>query len=492
MTTTPTLRQLLATIVIPRADGRGNAPFGQIAAPHQWAVVDAMDDPRIRWVVQVAHRGAAKSTTAVLIALGRLLQSPLPIRTIILSTDLDAGKVLVRIARVLTLLNPTLGKELRIQQSKIVRERTGGEIEVMSSDAASFYGQLPDLIICDELSHWPPAAARLWQAVASTLPKRSDLELLVLSNSGWTDSWQYPIFQQFETTPWCWCNRVEGFAPWIDSHQLEVQRRLLPESAYRRLWQNEWVAGSGDLLASDDIDAAITEPGPLWIRPEGTGAVCGLDVGIKRDRTGAVILTSHWATGRVRLAWCRTWAPVVGGQVDLDRVRHEVLAACRQLRCGVVLFDPYQCEHLAQLLRRDGLYCESMPYTAANMTRMAATMLQVFRDRAIDLYPDDELVAGLRRLSIEERATGYKLIAPRDAAAGHADAAFALAVALPVALENATAPPATINQSPDTVTFGPGLPGIPIGEVTRADDLRRLLRMKDEYEARVTALTGGF
>ena len=49
------------------------------------------------------------------------------------------------------------------------------------------------------------------------------------------------------------------------------------------------------------------------------------------------------------------------------------------------------------------------------------------------MYRDEKLIGDLARLTIVERQFGYKLEAAHDAEHGHADTAFALAIALPAA-----------------------------------------------------------
>ncbi len=64
---------------------------------------------------------------------------------------------------------------------------------------------------------------------------------------------------------------------------------------------------------------------------------------------------------------------------------------------------------------------------------MARVLIEVFRERRIDLYPHDELRRDLSRLSIKETGFGnYKLVAPRDKHS-HCDAGVALSIALPFA-----------------------------------------------------------
>ena len=65
---------------------------------------------------------------------------------------------------------------------------------------------------------------------------------------------------------------------------------------------------------------------------------------------------------------------------------------------------------------------------------MASTLLDVFRSRRIELFDCPQLIADLRRLTIEEKSYGYRLSATRDDK-GHADLATSLAVALPIAVE---------------------------------------------------------
>jgi L-alanine-DL-glutamate epimerase-like enolase superfamily enzyme len=105
-----------------------------------------------------------------------------------------------------------------------------------------------------------------------------------------------------------------------------------------------------------------------------------------------------------------------------------------------ILFDPHQAILLAQQLAARGLTLFEMPFTGPNCNKMASALLQAFRERRIDLYRDadgDRLIDDLGRLTIVEKSFGYKLEASHDPNTGHADRAFALAIALPAALEAA-------------------------------------------------------
>jgi hypothetical protein len=63
------------------------------------------------------------------------------------------------------------------------------------------------------------------------------------------------------------------------------------------------------------------------------------------------------------------------------------------------------------------------------MDSMASALLESFRTRSIDLYPEPDLIRDLSRLRIVEKSYGFRLEATRDAT-GHADRATALTLAL--------------------------------------------------------------
>ena len=97
-------------------------------------------------------------------------------------------------------------------------------------------------------------------------------------------------------------------------------------------------------------------------------------------------------------------------------------------------FDPYQAELLSQYLQRQGIRTHEVTFQASNLTKMASVLMESFRDRTIDLYNDQELLADFRRLRLVEKTWGLKLESARDET-GHADAAISFCVALMVIRE---------------------------------------------------------
>ena len=131
-------------------------------------------------------------------------------------------------------------------------------------------------------------------------------------------------------------------------------------------------------------------------------------------------------------------------------------------------------------------------FVGKNLNEMASTLLDVFRSRRIALYDHPALIADLGRLSIEEKSYGHRLSATRTEE-GHADLATALAIALPIAVEQSGKVP-RINAIFGGSTAGhfgstqrePGYESVPQSSWQRAmDGLERERRLLiEEHERR--------
>jgi phage FluMu gp28-like protein len=225
---------------------------------------------------------------------------------------------------------------------------------------------------------------------------------------------------------------------------LESQQRN-SQARHNRLHRGMWVRNEGNALPIEDIKEAVTLAGPPSLSVGSTSShnryadrrpsFSGLDLSTKRDRSAFVVLQADQSTQRVELAHVRSWKPGPAG-IDLQAVRQHVIEMAKQFRCPVY-FDPHQAHLLAADLRSEGIECVEVPFTGPNCNEMASVILQTFRERRIDLWRDEQLIADLGRLCIVEKSFGYKLEASHDPNAGHADSAMALAIALPRAMHAA-------------------------------------------------------
>jgi hypothetical protein len=239
--------------------------------------------------------------------------------------------------------------------------------------------------------------------------------------------------------------RRRGPAPWLDLARVEEQRRRLPESAYRRLFLNEWVAADDRLAAPDDLAACVTLEGPLPPEP-GKAYALGLDVGLKRDRTVAVVVHGERVVGtsgdtvgvRVVLDRLQTWQGSKHRPVRLAEVEEWLAQASTDYGRAPIRFDPYQAAGTVQRLRDRGIPCEEFTFSPTSVARLAVTLLTLIRDRALALPDDEALLDELAHVRIRETSPGV-LRLDHDADR-HDDRAVALALAASYAVERFRTP----------------------------------------------------
>ena len=358
------------------------------------------------------------------------------------AADRDQAKLLVNAIDTLSRLNPWLG--FKVHNYLVTNPATGSFIEVIASDAGSSYGYTPDFIVCDELTHWPVRGQDMWDSLFSSAAKKASCVLIIIANAGMGqgDSWQWNVREACRESPAWYFHSLNGpQASWITEDRLEEQRELLPPSVYNRLWGNIWSTSEGDALDPADIDACITQTGPLeprrFLEMNALGQwtfIAGLDLGIKHDHSGFVVLGLKYGSPRITLALCRSWRPQKGKQVQFSDVRAGILEAHEKYHIHKLFFDPSQALQLAQELQRDHfIVCEEMPFVGQHLNRMAASVVETFRTRSIDLYPCKELIRDLKRLVIVEKDFGGMKLEAAATVDGHADTAIALAIALPEA-----------------------------------------------------------
>ena len=255
--------------------------------------------------------------------------------------DQDQARLLRDAVRRLVDCNPWLRTILDVQANRIVNSRTGSALQIISSDAPTSYGLTPDFAVVDEVTHW--RSRDLWDALLSSAAKRSTCMFVVISNAGFLDDWTWQTRELIRTDPAWYFSRLDGpVASWITPENLAEQRRLLPPTAYARLWLNEWSSDAGDALPAADIEACVTLPGPILAPEQGYFYGAGLDLGIKRDHSALVVVGVQVGTGKVRIANVQSWAPPRGGQVDLAAVREAILTAHKHYKLVTLRFDPFQ------------------------------------------------------------------------------------------------------------------------------------------------------
>jgi phage terminase large subunit-like protein len=259
----------------------------------------------------------------------------------------------------------------------------------------------------------------------------------VCTNPGFENTWQATWRQLAIDSSRLSFHTLAEPSPWLSPEEIEEAQRRNSRARFHRLFWGQWISSSGDALDVDDIQAAVVaNPSENFFKVERDEvAIAGLDLGNKHDHSALVVLVGSYKTLQLRLAYARSWKPDAStGKVDFIGVESETLRVKQQFGIRTVAYDPFQAALLAQRLEAQRVRMHEMTFSGANLTKMASTLLEVFRSRRLQLFDHKPLIVDLGRLSIEEKSYGFRLSATRTKD-GHADLATALAIALPVAIE---------------------------------------------------------
>lgn len=449
-------------------------------------------------------RGHSKTTDLAVVCCWALAFATRPIRGYCFAADKDQAALLKDAMAVVVRLNPWLGQLLDVQKSCVVNigdghPGNGGKLDISTSDVASSFGILPDLIIADELTHWQGDGS-LWHSLISSAAKRSNCLLVTISNAGFCDSWQWSVREAARSDEDNWIfSRLEGpQASWMTEARLEEMRRMLPAIAFARLFENLWSSSGGDALSEEVINAAfVPDLGPLTRAEKGYMYTGGLDLGVSRDCSAIVILgvkRGRFEHGKIRLAYTRIWRPTKKKKVNLQQVEDAIADLYQRFKFKQFAYDPWEARHMASRLQSAGMgkfagetrfgkqRRERMPLievapTGTNLQNIATAVIESFNDHRLELYDDGELKRDLHRLRVEERPYGFRLTSPRDGS-GHGDTASAFSLALLAAAELASKKivraGAVSDRDPDDDD-----------EEERPADLREMEQLRDEHNVNV-------
>lgn len=421
-------------------------------------------------------RGHSKTSDIAVIASWALVFAKRPLKGYCFAADADQAALLRNAIELLLRLNPWMAHFIRVTKTSIenINERSpgfGSTLQVNSSDSASAYGLNADFLICDEVTHWSKEA--LWTAIYSTSDKRTNCLLLIITNAGYQESWQFPIREQARISDDWIFSRLDGpVASWLTPEVIEGQTKMLPPGEASRLWGNNWTSTSSDLFSAEDVDLAFSpEHSPMTGQEPGWTFIAGLDLGVSRDWSAVVVIAvkSDGSSSNIRLAHTKQWRPIHPAKVDYIEIENHVLKLDAQYQLENVCFDPFQAESLMQRLESDSDHARrnarrqrwtepwvrSILNTPANLGKIATLTIEGLHDRRFEFYPEENLRRDFKKLRVEAKSYGYRLVSPRDANLGHGDTFSALSVALLVAHE--IAGKEKLDMTPITEFDAPGV-----------------------------------
>ncbi len=380
-------------------------------------------------------RGHSKTTDVAVMVLWALVAAPVKIVGYAAAASEEQAELIVQSAERIQRVNPWLSGLIKIQSGKIINTETGSTCTVVPAKANVIYGQAPNFVIADELTHWTDRS--VWSALYSGTAKVPTSIAVVISNAGYGKgrSWQWKEREKIRQDPaWYFASLKGPQATWLSQEDLEEQRRVLEDEEYQRLWLNRWLSDTKGGITFKEVQEATTLSGPATNTLHGCDFVIGgLDVGIKHDRTSLVWIGGNSEKRKLRLLGHRTWRPAEfpGGRVDLATVENAIIEDYQRLGVNALYADDWQAISTLQRLG-EHFRCFEVNFSSARVRKdMARLFEDAFRSGWIELFYDEVLEGDLLSMEIvrHEHSRTKVLTAEQDEQ-GHADSGFALAIAI--------------------------------------------------------------
>ncbi len=371
-------------------------------------------------------RGGSKTTDLAGMSIAFMVSLPAGSQMDWLAADKEQGQLGISAIQGFVSRTPYLGGVFDIQTHRVVHRESGTALTVLAADAPSAWGRTPRVAVVDEIAQWAetPGPRKLWEAVSTSMAKRADGQLVVISTAGSPGHWSHELLRHAAGDPLWTVREVPGPIPWVSEERLEEQRRRLPDSSYRRLHLNEWTEPEDRLTAVGDLEAAMTLDGPVPAVP-GVRYVAGLDIGLTNDRTAVAVC--HRSADEVVLDRLQVWSGTRRNPVDLGEVVAWVAEAAAEYNGASVYADPYQAVHLIQRLRSRRVKISSHTFSARSNAELALTLHNLLRERRIVLPDDPDLRDELSNVRLRETSPGvYRLDHDQGR---HDDRAIALGLA---------------------------------------------------------------
>lgn len=408
-------------------------PWGDLAEPFQieqaTAVLEPGDGPRRHW--DGRPRGSSKTDDNGGMLLAELLAGAIPITQPAYAAAADRQQAALILDSIAGFVERSkLGHLVDVQTFRAVHKQSGASIEILAADASGAYGLRPSRLRVDELCQWPDTrqARRFFEALWTSLPKVPGSVGVITTTAGSPGHFSHRIFQRAQAEPKHWrVSMIHDPAPWIDPELIEEERRNLTDSAFLRLWRNEWAQPEDALVSGDDLAAAAVLDGP--VPPvEGVRYVHALDIGLVNDRT--ILVVAHkegvGAEERVILDRIFRWQGTRRQPVALAEVEAVVVEALGAYP-GSLIADPYQAAQLLQDLAAKRIRAQKFDFTTQSVGRIAGSLLRLLRARRLSLPDDPVLIDELANVRLVENSAGVARLG--HAGGAHDDQAVALALA---------------------------------------------------------------
>ncbi len=205
-----------------------------------------------------------------------------------------------------------------------------------------------------------------------------------------------------------WKPDYEGI-PWGTENYLKHQAKTLRPSTFARFHRNEWApADSGFFVSADEIDRCVSENQKRG-QENDSMVIVGLDIGYRHDAS-ALVCVGQYDERRLACVDHRCFIPKEGESLILqDTVKQALIEWDIEYRIAEIVYDPFQCIHLAQELYLAGFNMQEFKQTSANLHQMCEVLQDLIKNRKFLLYEDDEIRKNLLNSKVKESPQGLKI-----------------------------------------------------------------------------------
>ena len=360
------------------------------------------------------------------------------------ATNLRQARLILRAALSIVERSPLLAGLVANVTDDEIAFTTGATVAAFPCTSRGGRGWPISCLAMDEAAHFVDtdgnsAAESVWRALTPSVAQfGADSRVLVSSTPWGSDGLFASLFQQASSGELADAEAHHATTseanPTIDAEFLASEEARDPEG-FRSEYEAQFVGGGASFLDPERIADAIADRGEL--APEhATGWVAGLDPAFSSDPFGlAIVGRAKDDPSRLVVGRAQAWKPArrKAGSFEErraieDSVLSEVAETCLRYQARVVT-DQYAATQILDFLRRRGLHVETIAMTAATKTSAFAEVRARLHAGTLDLYPEETLLAELRRLRTRYAAGSASVVNPR-VGGSHGDLAQALAIAV--------------------------------------------------------------
>ena len=346
----------------------------------------AEDGPDYSAITTIRQQG--KSTILAGIGIANLFLIPNQL-IVSIACDSDQANIVLSRASDMIRRNPHLSMDADVTQGQIYCKANGSRWMLMSSDKASVTGQSIDWLLFDEIGQLPEFLYDLFFLALPSLSARHG-KLIAASTRGAITGDPLHYLIELASTD----SKVFAFDshdiinPTFSQAQMERDKKLMPASVWRRMYQNVISDSENGFLPLETIRRMVyAEAQPYYAGQR----YCGVDLGIRKDRTAIATILNPDNSNKAIIDDVKVFDS--GGEdfqiEEAERyIRQLWLQNMGQMK---VCYDPWQSIGLAQRLKSSGIQVSEYTFSASSRKRLFQNLFSTISEGNLVIYADEEL-----------------------------------------------------------------------------------------------------